>query len=111
MLLKDGSADPVVVGFLLAEAAEAPPAVGDAVDEGKLAGAGGAEVVLEGAEGFLEVGGIFAFQNGVAGGEPVFQAVVTDGGLTLGGAGAGGKLGVAPIGVNATLAGHVWSTP
>jgi len=36
---------------------------------------------------------------------------LADGGLALGNARAGGKLGVTPVGVDATLSGHAWSTP
>jgi len=111
VFLEDGRAELVIVGLALAEAAKAPPAVGDAVNENGLVGAGGLEIVLEGADGFLEIGGIFAFKDGVAGGDAVAEAVVANGGLALGSARNGGKLSVTPVGVDLTLVGHVWSTP
>jgi hypothetical protein len=106
VLLEGVGAEVVVVGFALAEAAEAPPGVGDAVDQEALVGAGGLEVVFEGAEGFLEGGGILAGEDGEAGGEAVLEGVEADGGLALGGARSGGKQSVTPIGVDATRIGH-----
>jgi hypothetical protein len=64
VLLEGVGAEVVVVGFALAEAAEAPPGVGDALDQDGLVGAGGLEVVFEG-------GGILAGEDGEAGGEAV----------------------------------------
>ncbi len=55
-------------------------------------------------------GGGLDEEAGAAGGEAVPEAIVADSDLALG-ARAGGKLGVAPVGVDGTLTGHVWSTP
>jgi hypothetical protein len=67
---------------------------------------GGAEAVEEG----LEFGGVLDGEDGVAGGEAAGAAVVGDFGFALGGAGAGGELGVAAIGVDLRLGRHGWCT-
>jgi hypothetical protein len=63
---------------------------------------GGAEAVEEG----LEFGGVLVGEEGVAGGEVVGAAVAGDFGFALGGAWAGGELGVTAVGVDLQLGRH-----
>jgi hypothetical protein len=79
-------------------AAKEPLGIDEGGDEERLLGSGGfpAEEVLAG-EG-AEFGGVFAGDDLGAGIEAGFEGVGTGGGLALGGARAGGFLGVATIG-------------
>ena len=97
-------------GFDGAAAGEAPLGHDDLVDEGGLDGAGGLEVVEEGVEEFVEGLIVFAEDDGVFGGEAVFEGIEADGGLAFGGFGAGAELGVAAIG-GALFAGAIQVAP
>lgn len=72
VLFVGGHAAGDVVGFVAAGAAEAPPGVGGLVDEGGLDVVGGLEVVFEGLEEGVEVGGVLGGEEGLRGGEAVF---------------------------------------
>ena len=85
-------------GFDGAAAGEAPLGHDDLVDEGGFESAGGLEVIEEGVEEFVEGIFLFAPDDGVIGSESVFEGIEADGGLALGGGGAGAVLGVGAIG-------------
>jgi hypothetical protein len=85
-------------GFDGAAAGEAPLGHDDLVDEGGFEGAGGLEVIEEGVEEFVEGLFVFAVDDGVFGGEAVFEGIEANGGLAFGGFGAGAELGIAAIG-------------
>ncbi len=93
-------------GFDGAAAGEAPLGHDDLVDEGGFEGAGGLEVIEEGVEEFVEGLVVFAADDGVIGSEAVFEGIGADGGLALGGFGAGAVLGVAAIGGDLFVGGH-----
>ena len=93
-------------GFDGAAAGEAPLGHDDLVDEGGFEGAGGLEVIEEGVEEFFEGVFLFAPDDGVIGSEAVFEGIGADGGLALGGLGAGAVLSVAAIGGDLFVGGH-----
>ena len=93
-------------GFHAAEAAEAPGGHNHLLDEDGFGGADGPVVVLEGLLDFLEFGFPLGFNDGVLGGEAVAEGIKADGGLALGGFGAGAVLGVPAIGFDLQFGGH-----
>jgi hypothetical protein len=100
----DGALD---VGFVAAGRGLVPEDVGEAqIEETGFEGAGGVEVVEEGVEEFVDRLIFLEGESGVFGVEAVFEAIEANGGLTLGGFGAGGLLGVAAIGGNLFFGGH-----
>ena len=94
----------VDAGFEGKGAVEAPLGGGDALDDQFFAVADGAEVVVEILEEAEEGFGILAFEDEVfVAGEAVGEAVAAGGGFAFGGAGAGGFLGVAAVGIRLPL--------
>jgi hypothetical protein len=93
-------------GFHAAEAAEAPGGHDHLLDEEGFRGADGLVVVLEGLLDSLEFGFLLGFDDGVLGGEAVAEGIEANGGLTLGGLGAGAELGVPAIGFDLQFGGH-----
>lgn len=101
-------------GFDAVEALEAAVGGGDAFDEEEFLGAAGGHIqehgVFEGGVG----GGVFVGEAGSFGlsGQAVFKGIHGNFGFTGGGGGAGGFLGIAAVGVDATLGGgglgHGW---
>ena len=74
--------------------------------QGGFGGPDGLVVVLEGLLDFLEFGFPLGFNDGVLGGESVFEGIEAGGGLALGGFGAGTVLGVPAIGFDLQFGGH-----
>lgn len=104
----DGAGDMLDLG---AEGAAEPP-VGDGnfLDEEVFEGADGMEVVDETGKEVLEILAgfvdVFALDDDTPGQEAVFEGVEFGAGLALGGAGAGGVLGVAPVGIDLSRGSH-----
>jgi len=67
---------------------------GDAANHGYLEGSGGLVLGLDGIEQSFEIGGVFAFEDEVAGGKPVLDAIEADGGASFRSVGAGAFLRV-----------------
>jgi hypothetical protein len=85
------------LGFGAAEAAEGPFGVDEDIDEVALFGGVGVEaVVVACGEGF-EIGGVFVADGFRLGVDAGAEGVLTGGGFTGGGAGAGGLLRIATI--------------
>jgi hypothetical protein len=83
-----------------ADAGETPGGHDDLFDEEGLDGAGGLQFVLEGLAGGVELVLVLALDAGAQGGEAMRQCILADGGLALGGFGAGALLSVLAIGVD-----------
>jgi len=62
---------------------------GDAANHGYLEGSGGLVLGLDGIEQSFEIGGVFAFEDEVAGGKPVLDAIEADGDASFRRVGAG----------------------
>jgi len=97
------------VSFDFGEAAEVPGVADDVGDEGVLFGRSGEEAVEVGIAEGVEVGGVFAEEGGGFGEDAVFDGVEADGGFACGGARSGRFGGVAAVGVDLFLSGHVGS--
>ena len=93
-------------GFHAAEAAEAPGGHDHLLDEEGFGGTDGLVVVLERLLDFLEFGFPLGFNDGVLGGEAMAEGIEADGGLALGGFGAGAALGIPAIGFDLQFGGH-----
>jgi len=102
-----GEAEIEEAGFDSAAAGEAPLGHDGLVDEGGFEGAGGLEVIEEGVEEFVEGLFVLAVDDGVVGGESVFEGIEANGGLAFGGFGAGAELGVAAVGVDLCFGCHI----
>jgi hypothetical protein len=89
--------------FESAHAAQSPCADGHLLDEQGFGGSGGLVFGEKGVEEFLELVGVFAWENAGLSGEAVAKRVEADGGASFGSARAGAGLGVATIGVDLTL--------
>ena len=63
-------------------------------------------LVEKGVAEFAEFFGVFVGEDGGLGGEAVAEGVERDGGASVGGAGAGGELRVAAVGVELTFGNH-----
>ena len=81
-------------GLQAREAAHAPLGVGDLTDEFEFERVGGLDVGFECRELAVEVGGVLAGEDGIAGEESVFERVFRATGFALLGARSGGFLGV-----------------
>ena len=79
---------------------------GDAANHGYLEGSGGLVLGLDGIEQSFEIGGVFAFEDEVAGGKPVLDAIEADGDASFRRVGAGAFLRVAAVGADLVLCGH-----
>jgi len=94
------------LGFTAAETAEGPLGVDEDIDEAALFGGVGVEaVVVACGEGF-EIGGVFVADGFRLGVDAGAEGVLTGGGFTGGGAGAGGLLRIATIRFDLELRGH-----
>jgi hypothetical protein len=93
-------------GFDAHDAAETPFGPGQLAEAGLLGFVGGLVDGAEAVEEGLEFGGVLHGEEGVAGAEAVGAAVIGDFGFALGGARAGGELGVAAVGVDLELGRH-----
>ena len=85
-------------GLQAREAAHAPLRVGDLADEFEFERVGGLDVGFKGGELVIEVGGVLAGQDGIAGEESVFKSVLRDAGFAFLGARSGGFLSVVTVG-------------
>jgi hypothetical protein len=94
-------------GFDIAEADQAPLGHDDLLDEGDFDGAVGLEVILELPAQLVEILDFFGCDDGVFGGESVFEGIAANGGLAFGGFGAGAELGIPAIGGALLAGGHV----
>ena len=94
-------------GFERAEAGETPGGHRDLLDQLGFEGADGLKVIEEGAEGLVEGVPVLAGDNGLLGGEAMFERVEAGGGLALGGFGAGAALGVGTVGIDLLLRSHI----
>ena len=81
-LVVDGSGEEEA-GLQAGEAAHAPLRVGDLTDEFEFERVGGLDVGFEGGELAVEVGGVLAGQDGIAGEESVFECVLRGYGIYL----------------------------
>ena len=90
-------------GFKGAEAGEAPGGHDDLLDQEVFDGADGLELVQEGLKGLIEEFGVLEVENGVLGGEAMFEGIEAGSGFALGGFGAGAALGVGAVGVGLSL--------
>jgi hypothetical protein len=95
-------------GFQTAEAAKAPGGHDDLLDEEGFDGADGLVLLFEGQLDCVELVRVFDGDDGVLGGEAVFEGVEADGGLACGGLGAGGFEGIGAVGVDLLLGSHGW---
>ena len=92
--------DTVEARFDVVDAGQTPNSHGDTADQRGLGGGGGLVLGFHGFEQSFEFGLAFAGQDDVRGGEPVGDAVETDGGASLGCLGAGALLGVEAVGLD-----------
>jgi len=86
------------VGFQASDTPEIPGGVDELAEQVELQGALGLEIGLEGGSEEVELFELFGADYEVAGVEAVFEGVLGGAGFALGGAGAGGKLGVGDVG-------------
>jgi len=86
--------------FQAVQAPGLPESHGHLLDQGSLGGSGRLPFGFETGGEALVLGGIFSFEQELAGAEAVHEGVLADGGLSLRGARAGGLLGVQAIGGN-----------
>jgi hypothetical protein len=94
-----------------AVAGEPPGGHDDLLDQKDLDGADGPVVLLVGFCEFLEVAIVFDGDDGVLGGEPVFEGIQANGGLAFGGLGAGGSRlhdGAWSVGHGVRMGGSGW---
>jgi hypothetical protein len=101
-----GQAEFEQAGFQAADAGEAPGGHDDLLDQKDLDGADGPVVLLVGFGEFLELAIVFEGDDGVLGGEPMFEGIQANGGLAFGGLGAGGFEGIGTVGVDLFLGSH-----
>ena len=76
-------------GLQAREPAHAPLGVGDLADKFEFEGVGGLDVGFEGRKLAVEVGGVLAGQDGIAGEESMFEGVLCNAGFALLGARSG----------------------
>jgi len=93
-------------GFHAADAAKAPGGNDDLLDEEGFDGADGLVMLFVGLADDVELFPVFEGENGVLSGESMLEGIEPDGGLTLGGLGAGGFEGIGAVGVDLFLRRH-----
>ena len=93
-------------GFHTTDAAEAPGGHDDLLDEEDFDGAEGLVMLFVRLGDFLELVFVFEREDGVLGGESMFEGIEANGGLARGGLGTSGVEGVGAVGVNLFLGGH-----
>jgi hypothetical protein len=101
-----GEAEVEEAGFEIAAAGEPPLGHYDLVEESGFEGAGGLEVIFEILEEVLEILRDLADDDGIFGGEAVFERIEPNGGLAFGGFGAGAELSVAAVGGDLFIGRH-----
>ena len=100
----DGSGEEA--GLQAREAAHAPLRVGDLANEFEFERVDGLDVGFEGRELAVEVGGVLAGQDGIAGEESVCKGVLRDRGFAVLGAWSGGFFCVLTISFNLGSCSH-----
>ena len=98
-------------GLDAGEALHAPRGVGDLAADFAFERIAGGNPVFEGGELAVEVGGVFAGQDGVLGEQAVLESVFGRAGLAGGGAGSSGTFGVFAIGADWLLVAMASSLP
>jgi len=99
-------AECVGADFHGAGAGKAPGGHDHLMDEEGFDGIERLEMVQVGIEEFVELAFVLARDDSVLGGESMFEGIEADGGLALGGFGAGAALGVPAIGFDLQFGGH-----
>jgi hypothetical protein len=89
-----------------AEAGEAPGGHDDLLDQEVFDGADGLEVVQKGVKGLVEEFRVLAVENGVLGGEAMFEGIEAGSGFAVLGFGASAALGVGTVRIDLFLRGH-----
>ena len=93
-------------GFHTADAAEAPGGHDELLNEEDFDGAEGLVMLFVSLGDFVELVLVFEREDGVLGGESMFEGVEANGGLARGGLGTSGVEGIGAVRVNLFLGSH-----